>query len=330
MQLAGVTVSSISLHNEDFITSKDIRLGDVVLIERAGDVIPYIVKPMEELRDGSEKIIEFPKHCPINTEEEVPLTRVESEAAWRCPNCTCGAQTLQRMIFHVSKGAMDIDGFGKSIVERFYKLGWIRSLADIYRLDYKAIAQLEGFGEKSAANLKTAIDKAKQNPIHRFLHSLTIHHLGQKASKLLAQRINHVLELQNWTAETFVDIKDIGPVVAENVMEFFSQPSNIALIQELEVAGVNLNQTEDDRPKAVKTEGPLAGKTILFTGTLQKMARKEAQEKAELAGARNISGVSSNLNILVAGEKAGSKLKKAQALGTVEILSEDAFLEMLE
>lgn len=331
VQLAGVTVSSISLHNEDFITSKDLRIGDTVLIERAGDVIPYIVKAMEDLREGTEEPIAFPKQCPINTtQESVDLMRVEGEAAWRCPTCVCGAQDLQRMIFHVSKGAMDIEGFGKSIVERFFELGWLRTLADIYRLDYDKIATLEGFGEKSATNLKTSIDKAKQNPIHRLLHSLSIHHLGKKVSKLLATEIEHVLDLKNWTAEDFTDIKDVGPTVAENVIAFFQDSKNVALLEEMESLGVNLQQTEDDRPKAVSADAPLAGKTILFTGSLQTMARKEAQEKAEAVGAKNLSSVSSKLDILVAGEKAGSKLKKAQAIETIQILSEEEFLELVE
>ncbi|MEL6941284.1 MAG: NAD-dependent DNA ligase LigA [Bacteroidota bacterium] len=328
--LAGVTVSSISLHNEEFIKSKDLRLGDTVLVERAGDVIPYIVKSMEDLRDGSEIPIEFPKNCPINDQEtSVELIQEEGEAAWRCPVCVCGAQDLQRMIFHVSKVAMDIDGFGKSYIERFHQLGWLRNLADIYRLDYEQIAELEGFGKRSAENLKTAIEKAKKNPIHRLLHSLSVHHLGKKASKLIAAEIEHVLDLQKWTEEDFTHIKDIGPIVAKNVIAFFQEEKNIELLKEMEALGVNLKQTEEDRPKVVDANAPLVGKTILFTGSLQKMSRKAAQEKAEAAGARNVSAVSSKLNILVVGEKAGSKLKKAQALGTVEIMTEEAFLELI-
>lgn len=330
VQLAGVTISSVSLHNEDFIKEKDLRLGDTVLVERAGDVIPYIVKAMEELRDGAERPIEFPRVCPINdTDTPVELLRAEGEAAWRCPLCVCGAQDLQRIIFHVSKSAMNIDGLGKSIVERFYELDWIRTLADVYRLDYEKIAELEGFGERSAANLKASIDKAKQNPIHRLLHSLSIHHLGKKVSKLLAAEIKHALDLKNWTLEDFTHIKDVGPTVAENVAAYFSDPRNVALLEEMEELGVNLRQTEADIPKAAVSEGPFVGKTILFTGKLQTMSRKEAQEKAMAAGARNVSAVSSKLNILVAGEKAGSKLKKAQALETVQILTEEAFLELI-
>jgi len=324
--LAGVTVASVSLHNEDFIRNKDLRLGDTVLVERAGDVIPYIVKPMEELRDGTEQEIVFPTHCPVCQSK---LVRAEDEAAWRCENPDCEAQLLQRMIHHVSKNAMDIDGFGESQIDRFYRLGWLHSIADIYRLDYEAIAQLEGFGEKSAGNLRKAIEKARQNPLHRLLHSLSIHHLGIKAGKLLAAEIQYLWELKDWDEERFHRIKDIGPVLTHNVIRFFQNEKNIALLKDMESLGVNFHQTEDDRPKAVGADAPLAGKTILFTGTLAKMGRKEAQAKAEAAGAKNISAVSGNLDYLVVGEDAGSKLKKARALGTVTVLTEDEFLELV-
>lgn len=324
--LAGVTVSSVSLHNEDFIRNKDLRLGDTVLVERAGDVIPYIVKPMEELRDGSEREIVFPTNCPVCKSE---LVRAEDEAAWRCENPDCEAQLLQRMIHHVSKNAMDIDGFGESQIERFYRLGWLHSIADIYRLDYEVIAKLEGFGERSATNLKKAIEKAKQNPIQRLLHSLSIHHLGIKAGKLLASEIQNVWELKDWGEERFRQIKDIGPVLTHNVIRFFQNEKNVELLRQMEELGVNFNQTEADRKKQVSADAPLVGKTILFTGTLMKMGRKEAAAKAEEAGAKNISAVSGNLNYLVVGEDAGSKLKKATALGTVTILTEDEFLALV-
>ncbi len=331
VHLAGVTVSSVSLHNEEFIKSKDLRIGDTVLVERAGDVIPYIVKTMKDLRTGKEQPLQYPKTCPINpTNTSVDLIKEEGEAAWRCPDCVCGAQSLQKMIFHVSKPAMDIDGFGKSIVERFYELGWVKNIADIYNLDYEQVSTLEGFGKKSATNLQQAIDKAKQNPIHRLLHSLSVHHLGKKASKLIAEQINHVLDLQNWTLEDFTDIKDIGPVVAQNVIAYFENNENISLLKQMEEYGVNLQQTEADKPLEIAEDAPLAGKSILFTGSLQQMGRKEAQELAKKAGAKVISAVSSKLNILVVGEKAGSKLKKAEAIGTVEILTEAEFLVRIE
>ncbi|MFZ1703584.1 MAG: NAD-dependent DNA ligase LigA [Saprospiraceae bacterium] len=327
--LAGVTISSISLHNDDFIKAKDLRLGDTVLVERAGDVIPYIVKSFPELRNGDEKVIHFPAFCPKNLKEQVKLIREEGEAAWRCPNCTCGEQDLQKMIFHVSKDAMDLDGFGKSYVEKFFQLGWLSDISDIYNLNYDAIAGLEGFGSKSVENLKAAVEKAKQNPIQKLLHGLSIHHLGKKASKLLAREIEHVLDLKNWDENRFTSIKDVGPVVAKNVMDYFSNSKNIDMLEKMESYGVNLRQTDEDKPKQVSEDAPLYAKTILFTGTLSLMDRKIAQELAEKAGAKILSGVSSQLNILVAGEKAGSKLKKAQELGTVEIWDEEKFQQVI-
>ena len=327
--LAGVTVSSISLHNEDFITQKDLRLGDTILIERAGDVIPYIVKSFPDLRTGDEIKIEFPEICPINhlTDRPVNLIRDENEAAWRCPNCVCGNQDMQRMTFFVSKDAMNLDGMGKSIVEKFYEMGWLKDVSDIYQLDYDAISKLEGFGDRSAEKIQAAVEQSKLNPIYRLLYGLGIHHLGKRASKIFATEIGHVLELKNWTEEQLKDLKDIGPVVAKNTREWFADEGNVALLQRLEAFGVNLTQTDDDRPKDF-SDGVLAGKTILFTGTLKLMGRKEAQNRAEEMGAKNISAVSKNLNILVAGEKAGSKLKKAQALGTVEIMTEEEFVAL--
>lgn len=334
--LAGVTVSSISLHNEDFIQQKDLRIGDTVLIERAGDVIPYIVKSFPDLRDGSQVPMKFPTHCPVPSVLKqskdhfyyIPkLERDENEAAWRCPACVCGMQDLQRMIFFVSKDAMNIDGMGKSIVEVFHRKGWLTNIADIYKLDFDKIKSLEGFGDRSAEKLENAIEKSKANPLHRLLYSLGIHHLGRRASKIFSAEIKDVFELATWSEEQMTHLKDIGPVLAKNVSEWFAKENNTKLLESLEASGVNISQTDEDRPKDF-SGGPLAGKTILFTGTLKKMGRKEAQQIAESLGAKNISAVSKNLDILVAGEKAGSKLKKATALGTVQILSEDEFLAL--
>ncbi len=326
VQLAGVTVSSVSLHNEEFIKTKDLRLGDTVLVERAGDVIPYIVKAMDELRDGSETPIEFPKNCPTC---ETKLHQAENEAAWRCPNYSCESQVLQRMIFHVSKDGMDIDGFGKSYVERFHQLGWLKTIADIYRLDYEAIAELEGFGKRSAAKLKKSIDKAKGNPLHRLLQSLSVHHLGKRSSKLIAAEIKDVYEIMTWNEEEFVSIKDVGPKVAANVMAFFGAEQNVDVIKDMESLGVNVKHLAADDKEEEITDGALSGKTILFTGKFEALTRSQAKKIAKAVGARVLSAVSSKLDILVVGEKAGSKLKKAQDIGTVQILSEAEFKEIV-
>jgi DNA ligase (NAD+) len=328
--LAGVTVSNVSMHNEEFIRSKDLRIGDQVLVERAGDVIPYIVKSLTELRDGTEREVFYPEICPFDATQTVRLSREADEAAWRCPDCTCGRQSFQKFVFHVSKHAMDIEGLSKATIERFMDLGWVNTLADLYRLDYEQIEQLEGFGKKSADKLRAAIEKAKKQPIYRFLHSLSIHHLGQKAGKLLAAEVENVLDLAHWDLEKYQTIKDIGPVLAQNVFDFFHDPANLALLRELESLGVNFQQTEEDRKADANPDGPLYGRSILFTGTLSQMTREEAEKRAAAAGASLASGVSKHLSILVVGEKAGSKLKKAQALETVEIWTEAEFLEKME
>ncbi len=323
VELAGVTVESASLHNEDFIAERDLRVGDQVIVERAGDVIPYIVKALKDVRTGTEVPIRFPENCPACGH---PLKRVEGEAAWRCVNVQCSAQVLQKMIHFVSKNAMDIDGFGEKFIRIFYDLGWVRSFADIYRLDFEKVAELERFGQKSASNLKRAIESSKSQPIYRLLHGLSIHHLGIKMSKTISAHINHVLDLKDWSGEKLAQIHDVGPIVAGNIESFFQDKDNIQLLEDLESLGVNLLQTEADRPKNVDQSSPLAGKTILFTGSFSTLTRKEAKEKAEEAGAKTVSAVSGNLDILVAGEKAGSKLRKAKAQGTVNIVDENEFL----
>ncbi len=329
--LAGVTISSISLHNAEFISSKDLHYQDQVLIERAGDVIPYIVKAFPELRPSGAKAVVFPTHCPIAPAAKAPeLVQDEGEAVIRCPHCICGAQDKQRMTYFVSKDAMDIDGLGAAQIERFYDLGMLHDITDIYRLDYAQIAQLDNFGAKSAQNLEQSIARSKRNPIHRLLIGLSIPHLGKKAAKLIVERIKNLKELLHWEEAQYTDIDGIGPVIATQATSWFHTEANQAMLAQLEELGVNMEQLEEDRAHQLNTDGPLAGKTILFTGTLTQLKRSEAQKLATAAGAKNISAVSKNLNILVAGENAGSKLTKAEALGTVEIWSEHKFIEELE
>jgi len=325
--LAGVTVSSVSLHNEDFIQSKDLHLGDRVLVERAGDVIPYIVKALPELRDGSEVKIKYPTHCPSCKTE---LVQPEGEVAWRCENYACEAQVLRRLTHHVSKDAMNIDGFGEKYILRFNELGWLNTVADIYRLNYDEISELEGFGQRSADNLRAAIDTAKKNGIARLLYSFSIPHIGRSVSRKVAAEVKDIRDLKDWTEEQFVDLSDIGPKVAQELIAFFQKQENLDLLNELEQLGVNIKRLDSEVKQEAVLGGIFSGKTILFTGKLQIMSRTDAKARAVAVGAKPISAVSGNLDILVVGEKPGSKLKKANELGTVEVMTEEEFLEKIK
>ncbi|MBO9681358.1 MAG: NAD-dependent DNA ligase LigA [Flavisolibacter sp.] len=322
VHIGGVTVRSISLFNEDVIREKDIRIGDTVLVERAGDVIPYIVKPLTELRNGDEKPIKFPRHCPSCGTE---LFKSEDEAAWRCININCPAQVLERLIHFASKDAMDIRGLGTAIIEKFYTLGLLTSLPQIYQLDYEAIGQLEGFGKKSIDNLKTAIEASKKQPLHRLIFALGIRYVGETMAKTLAHAVDHLLDLQNFDEEALQNLEDVGPKVAGSVVQFFSNRQNIELIQALESIGLQLKNEKKD----FTSGGSLEGQSFLFTGTLSKLKRSEAEEIVEQNGGTILSGVSSKLNYLVVGEDAGSKLEKAKKITTIKIISEDQFIKMI-
>ena len=324
VELAGVTISSVSLHNEDLIKEKDIRIGDTVLVERAGDVIPYIVKSMSELRDGTELPIEFPRQCPVCSSA---LERPESEAVWRCVSPVCEAQLLEKLKHFVSKDAMNIDGFGPAYIDKFYQEGMLKNIADIYRLDFERIEKFEGFGKKSVEKLKQAIEISKSNPLYRLIYALGIRYVGETNSKIFAAAVENIAELKNWTLEQLMILREIGPKVAQAVFDSFALPETTALIEELESLGVNTRRLESELPKT-SGSGVFAGKTFLFTGTLSKMSRDEAEAMVEENGGKNLSAVSKNLNYLVAGEKAGSKLEKAQKLG-IPVLSEEEFLNML-
>lgn len=319
--IGGVTVKSISLFNEDVIREKDIRIGDTVLVERAGDVIPYIVKPLTELRTGTEKPIQFPKHCPSCGSE---LFKSEDEAAWRCININCPAQVLERLIHFASKDAMDIRGLGSAIIEKFYTLGLLTSIPQIYQLDYEAISQLEGFGKKSIDNLKTAIDNSKTQPLHRLIFALGIRYVGETMAKTLAHAVDHLLDLKNFDEEALQNLEDVGPKLAGSVVQFFSNHKNIELIKALEAKGLQLKNEKRS------SEGTLRDQTFLFTGSLSKLKRSEAEELVEQNGGKLVSGVSSKLNYLVVGEDAGSKLEKAKKINTIKIISEEQFLKMIK
>ena len=321
--IGGVTVTSISLFNEDVVREKDVRIGDTVLVERAGDVIPYIVKPLTELRDGTEEEIQFPSVCP---DCQQPLEKAADEAAWRCINISCPSQVVERLIHFCSKDAMDIRGMGGANVKKFYDLGIITDIPSMYHIEWERLRGLEGFGEKSITNLQTAIENSKQQPLNRVIFGLGIRHVGETMAKTLANAITHIKELYEWDQEKLVTLEDVGPKVAGTVADFFRIAENRHMIDRLEQEGVNLANHHRGQ---TTTDGALSGKTFLFTGTLTHFKRSDAEEMVEQKGGSLLSGVSSKLNYLVVGADAGSKLEKAKKLGTVSILTEEEFLRLI-
>lgn len=320
--VGGVTVSSISIHNEDYIREKDLRIGDAVLIERAGDVIPQIVKALTELRNGNEKEIRFPKKCPVC---DSTLFKEAEEAVWRCSNIECPAQVVERIIHFVSKDAMDIRGLGDANVRKFYELGMLTDIPGIYQLDYEKIGSMEGFGSRSVENLKTAIENSKKQPLHRLIYALGIRFVGETTAKTLAQAVGHLLDLSRLSLEELLNLEDVGPKVGGSIHHFFSNPQNIAMLMELEKQGLQFNNEK----KKLNTAGNLSGQTFLFTGTLPTLKRSAAEAMVEENGGQILGGVSAKLNYLVVGEEAGSKLDKAKKLNSVKIITEEEFLRML-
>ena len=302
--------------------AKDIRIGDTVLVERAGDVIPYIVKSFPEIRNGAETFIQFPKVCPAC---QTTLIKPEEEAVWRCPNFQCSAQIIERMIHFTSKDAMDIRGLGDANIRKFYSLGWIKEIPDIYHLPFDLMKNMEGYGARSVENLKDALEKSKTQPLYRLINALGIRFVGETTAKVLAQQVNHLLDLHKLDKETLQKIDDVGVKVAESIFQFFNSDLNIEMLKKLEEAGLQLNSIKKE-----SSGGNLNGKSFLFTGTLFKMKRAAAEEIVEVNGGKILSGVSSKLDYLVVGEDAGSKLEKAKKIASIQILSEDEFIELVK
>jgi DNA ligase (NAD+) len=322
VHIGGVTVSSVSLFNEEVIREKGLMIGDKVLVERAGDVIPYIVKSLPEFRKGTEKEIVFPSKCPSCNSE---LVKPEGEAVWRCVNINCKAQAVERIIHFVSKNAMDIDGLGEKLIRRFFDLGLISSILDIYHLDYDKIEQLEGLGSKSSQKLKKSINDSLSRDLHRLIFALGIRYVGQTTAKVLSSKINSIFDLTYLDKDSLMQIEDIGPKVAESLREFFDNEDNIELLKSLKERGINTK-----RIQPAETSRRLSGKTFLFTGSLTHFKRDQAKEMVEQNGGRILGNVSKNLDYLVVGESPGSKLKKAQNIASIKILTEQAFLELLK
>ncbi|HMO61954.1 MAG TPA: NAD-dependent DNA ligase LigA [Ferruginibacter sp.] len=320
--VGGVTVSSISIHNEEYIKEKNLLLGDNILIERSGDVIPQIVKSFPELRKGNEQAIQFPTHCPVCNHQ---LYKPEEEAVWRCININCEAQVVERIIHFVSKDAMDIKSFGEANVRRFYTAGLLKDIPGIYHLDYAAIGSLEGFGAKSVENLKAAVEASKMQPLHRLIYALGIRYVGETTAKTLAAAIHYLPELEEYTEEQLQQMEDIGVKVAASIYSFFHDAANMNMLRKLEESGILLV----NQKKQTDSNTNLAGQTFLFTGTLTQLKRSDAEAMVEQNGGRIVSGVSSKLNYLVVGEDAGSKLEKAKKIPSVKIINENEFIKML-
>jgi DNA ligase (NAD+) len=320
--VGGVMVSSISVHNQEYIAEKDLRIGDQVLIERAGDVIPQIVKSLTEARTGKEKQIQFPSVCPVCASK---LFKEEEEAVWRCINLECPAQVIERIIHFVSKDALDIRGFGEANVRKFVELGLLGDIPGIYTLDFAQLASMEGFGKKSIENLQQAIELSKKQPLHRLIYALGIRFVGETTARTLANAVDHLLDFQSFSEEQLQQLEDVGTKVAGSIRQFFSNSDNIKMLHALEKLGLTLRNEKKD----THSTGNLTGKTFLFTGTLSKLKRSEVEEMVRANGGQILSGVSAKLNYLVAGEEAGSKLEKAKKIPSIHVINEQDFIKLL-
>ncbi|RAL21490.1 NAD-dependent DNA ligase LigA [Thermoflavimicrobium daqui] len=324
VSLAGTTVKRASLHNEDIIREKGMMLGDHVIIKKAGDIIPEVVSVLEQKRTGEEQPYQMPTHCP---ECESELVRLEGEVALRCINPKCPAQTREGIIHFVSRGAMNIDGLGEKVVTQLFGQDLVRDVADLYYLNRADLLGLERMGEKSVDNLLQAIEASKKNSLERLLFGLGIRFVGAKGAKILAQHFKTMDALLEATEDELLALDEIGPKMASSVLTYMEKPEVKQTIERLKDAGVNMTYL-GVTPSKEQGDSPFAGKTIVITGTLEQMSRKEASELLESFGAHVTGSVSKKTDILIAGEKAGSKLKKAQELG-IQILDEASFLEKL-
>jgi DNA ligase (NAD+) len=323
VNIGGVLVSRATLHNEDEIRRKDIRIGDVVVVQRAGDVIPQVVQVMTERRTGNEREFVMPDFCPVCN---APTHRGEGEAVRYCTNSACPAQLKRHVQHFVARGAMDIEGLGEKLADRFVDLDMIRDLGDIYRLNWEEIAALDGLGEQSAGNLKTSVEASKTRPLNRLIFGLGIPFVGERSARLLADRFHSLDNLIAADVETIDSIPGIGVVQAQGVYDFFHTPENLAVIAKLREAGVRLVDDDGDEGPA---DGALAGKTVVLTGRLATLSRHLAEERMRRAGATVTTSVSKKTSAVFAGEDAGSKAERARELG-VPILDEQAMLEILE
>ncbi|WP_243299509.1 NAD-dependent DNA ligase LigA [Bacillus litorisediminis] len=325
VKVAGTTVKRASLHNEDLIREKDIKIGDYVVIKKAGDIIPEVVKVLAEKRTGEEKSFSMPKECPECGSE---LVHLDGEVAVRCINPKCPAQIREGLIHFVSRDAMNIDGLGEKVITQLFKENLIEDVADIYRLQFEQLVNLERMGEKSAQNLLDAIEKSKENSLEKLLFGLGIRHVGAKAAKILAQEFGTMDQLRQATVEQLRNINEIGEKMADSIHTYFHLEEAIEVIEELKSLGVNMEYKGPRKLALEDVDSYFAGKTIVLTGKLSQLSRDEAKEKIELYGGKVTGSVSKKTDLVIAGEDAGSKLTKAEQLG-IEVWNEERFLEEL-
>ncbi|WP_025026143.1 NAD-dependent DNA ligase LigA [Caldalkalibacillus mannanilyticus] len=323
--LAGTTVQRASLHNEDLIREKDIRIGDHVIVKKAGDIIPEVVQVLVEKRTGNEEPYSMPSHCP---ECESELVRLEGEVALRCLNPQCPAQIKEGMIHFVSRQAMNIDGLGEKVIIQLYQNQLIRDVADLYYLQREELLRLERMGEKSVDNLLQAIESSKENSLEKLLFGLGIRLVGAKAAKTLAQEFEELDRLAQASAGEIEAINEIGPKMAQSVVEYFAIPEVQEMLTRLKAAAVNMSYKGPKRIVDVDNSSFFAGKTVVLTGTLEQLTRNEAKEKLEALGAKVTGSVSKSTDVVVAGENAGSKLEKAQQLG-IEVIDENEMIKRI-
>lgn len=321
VRIAGSVVSRATLHNLDYIVEKDIKNGDTVIIQKAGDIIPEVVEVVKDERDGTQTDFVMPAHCP---ECGAIVVREEGEAAYRCTGANCPAQRMRNIIHFASRNAMDIDGLGPAIIEQMLSKGLISTAADLYYLEEDKIAGLDKLGKKSAENLINALENSKQNPLYRLIYGLGIRHIGEKAAKILEKKFKSMDSVMNASKEEISAVDDIGETMADSICEFFEESQNLELIERLKNAGVNMISNTEENASDSRFEGM----TFVLTGTLPGYSRKEASDIIESFGGKTSSSVSKKTTYVLAGEEAGSKLTKAENIG-VKIINEEEFKQMI-